>query len=93
MIHPGKILHRPRITEKAAILAESSSAYVFEISKEASKATVAQAIKALYKVTPRKVNIVKLRKKALLTKGKKGSTKEIRKAYVYLSKGDKIELA
>lgn len=90
---PGKIIIRPRITEKAAVLAENANAYSFEVSKESTKQTIMRAIKEIYKVTPIKVNIVKLPSKIVLSKGKKGSTKAITKAYVYLKKGDKIELA
>ncbi len=92
-IHPGKILLKPRITEKAALLNESNNAYVFEISNSANKTSVAKAIKDLYKVTPKKVNIVKLPKKNIISRGKKGTTKAVIKAYVYLNKGDKIEIA
>ncbi len=85
-------IKKPRITEKAAVSAEKGS-YVFEVSKDANKATIAQAIKALYKVTPVKVAIVKLPAKKVFVRGKKGRTNEIKKAYVYLKKGDKIDLA
>lgn len=90
---PGKIVIRPRITEKAAVLAEGANAYTFEVSKEATKPTVMRAVKEIYKVTPTRVNIVKLPSKTVLSKGKKGSTKAIVKAYVYLKKGEKIEIA
>ncbi len=90
---PGNIIIRPRITEKAAVLAESANAYAFEVSKAATKATIMRAVKEIYKVSPTKVNIVKLPSKTVLSKGKRGSTSAIVKAYVYLKKGDKIEIA
>lgn len=93
MQHAGNIITRPRITEKAALVAETKNAYVFEVTAKATKKTIAEAIRGLYKVTPIKVNIVKLPSKKVMTRGKKGSTSEVRKAYVYLKKGDKIELA
>ncbi len=89
---PGKIIIRPRITEKAAVLSEKN-VYVFEVSKAATKPTILRAIKEVYKVTPQSVNIVKLPAKKVLSKGKKGTTKSIQKAYVYLKKGDKIDIA
>jgi large subunit ribosomal protein L23 len=89
---PGKIILRPRITEKAAVLSEKN-VYVFEVSKEATKPTIARAVKQVYKVSPVRVNIVKLPAKKVISKGKKGTTKSIQKAYVYLKKGDKIEIA
>ncbi|MFA6050876.1 MAG: 50S ribosomal protein L23 [Candidatus Paceibacterota bacterium] len=90
---PGNIIIRPRITEKAAALGEIANVYTFEVSKFGTKATVARAIKEVYKVTPTKVNIVKLPSKTVVSKGKKGSTKSVVKAYVYLKKGDKIDIA
>jgi ribosomal protein L23 len=43
-------------------------------------------------VAPTRVNIVKLGAKTVVVKGKKGSTKAVVKAYIYLKKGDKIEI-
>jgi large subunit ribosomal protein L23 len=90
---PGNIIIRPRVTEKAAQLSETANVYAFEVTKEATKPTIARAVKEIYKVTPTRVNIVKLPSKKVLSKGKKGSTKSLVKAYVYLKKGDKIEIA
>lgn len=89
----SKILIKPRITEKSALMAETHNAYVFEIEKGTNKGAVADAIKEIYKVTPKKVNIVRLPAKKIFSKGKKGLAKAVIKAYVYLDKGDKIELA
>lgn len=87
------ILIRPRITEKSALLAETQNAYVFEIERNTTKGAVSKAIKEIYKVTPTKVNIVRLPAKKILSRGKKGLAKAIIKAYVFLKKGDKIELS
>lgn len=89
---PIAIIKKPRITEKSAISAEKG-VYVFEVSKTSNKDSISQAIKALYKVRPVKVAIVKLPAKKTMARGKRGTTNEIKKAYVYLKKGDKIELA
>ena len=86
-------LKKPRITEKAALLAETKNTYVFEIGKDVTKPQVAKAVKTLYKVEPIKVNIVKLPAKKVFSRGKRGTTAAVRKAYVVLKKGDKIELA
>ncbi len=88
-----KILMRPRITEKAGLLAELSNVYTFEVSKFATKPTIVRAIKEIYKVAPTKVNIVKLPAKKVFSKGKRGTTPSIAKAYVYLKKGEKLEIS
>lgn len=90
---PSTVLIRPRVTEKAAVLSESSNVFTFEVTKAATKTTIKRAVKEIYKVSPTKVNIVNVRSKKVFSKGKKGSTKEIVKAYVYLKAGDKIEIA
>ena len=64
-----------------------------KVTKTATKTTIKRAIKEIYKVAPMRVNIVKLGAKTVVVKGKKGSTKAVVKAYVYLKKGDKIDLA
>jgi len=86
------IINRPRITEKSSLVAELNNAYVFEVSKKASKGSILKEIKTLYKVTPIKVNIVNLPSKRVFSKGKNGRSGGVKKAYVYLKKGDKIDL-
>ncbi len=90
---PLKVILGPRVTEKAAYAAEVQNAYVFEVSATTNKVEIARAVKELYKVTPAKINIVKLPAKKVFVKGKKGKTARMKKAYVYLKKGEKIELA
>lgn len=82
---------RPRITEKATKVAESN-VYTFDITPNATKIQVKEAIVKLYKVTPIKVNVMKIRARKVFVRGKRGVTAGGRKAYVYLKKGDKIEL-
>jgi large subunit ribosomal protein L23 len=84
------IILRPRITEKASFVA-GSNVYAFEIAIEANKKQVAEAVKAFYNVAPIKVNIVKNPAKKVFIRGKKGVKNGIKKAYVYLKEGDKIE--
>ena len=87
------IIKKPRITEKSGIQAETTGVYTFEVTAEANKKNVAKAVKELYKVTPVKVNIVNLPVKKVFSKGKIGRKSGIKKAVVYLKKGDKIEFA
>lgn len=84
------IILRPRITEKATAVS-SGNVHTFEIAQKATKKQVAAAVKAFYKVVPIKINIVKNPAKKILVRGKKGKVPEVKKAYVYLKEGDKIE--
>lgn len=84
------ILIRPRITEKANFVV-ANNIYTFEIAALATKKQVIEVVKAFYGVSPLKVNIVKNPAKAVFIKGKKGVKAGVKKVYVYLKKGDKIE--
>ncbi len=84
---------RPRITEKAGIMNEALNVYTFEVALDSTKDTVSREIKNLYKVTPTKVRIVNLPARAVIVRGRKGRQSAVKKAFVYLKKGDKINLA
>lgn len=85
------IIKKPRITEKSGIQAEALGVYTFEVTEKANKKNIAKAVKELYKVTPVKVNIINLPAKIVFTRGKSGRKAGVKKAVVYLKKGDKIE--
>lgn len=90
-VNYAHVLSRPRITEKAAQLAESMNVYTFEIAQTASKHDVMKAVSDVYKVVARKVTIISLPGKTKMIRGKIGTTSGVKKALVYLKKGDKIE--
>jgi large subunit ribosomal protein L23 len=84
---------RPRITEKAGIMNESFNVYTFEVAKNSTKHTIANEIKTLYKVTPIKISIINLPARNVVVRGKRGTQSAVKKALVYLKKGDKINIA
>ncbi len=88
--HILSLIKKPRITEKAGIKSESQNLYTFEVTKEATKKTVGEAIQLIYKVTPIKINIVNLPAKNVTARGKRGVKSAVKKALVFLKKGDKI---
>lgn len=87
----ASVLIGPRITEKATD-SQQRNVYVFEISPRSNKVEVSEAIQELYKVKPVRVNIVKNPSKITRLRGKKGSKNGVKKAYVFLKEGDRIEL-
>lgn len=87
----SKVIVRPRITEKAAYLSMNNG-YAFEIAEWASKDQVKKAVAAIYKVTPIRVRVLRLPAKQVVVRGKKGTKSGVKKAYVFLKEGDKIEL-
>jgi large subunit ribosomal protein L23 len=84
---------RPRITEKTGIMNETQNIYSFEVAKDSTKHSVEKEIKSLYKVTPVKVRMINLPAKKVFVRGKNGSKSAVKKALVYLKKGDKIDFA
>lgn len=92
--HSGQIIIAPRVTEKAALLQEQG-AYAFDVALDATKAGVAAAIREVYKVSPRKVTLVRTPRKRVVSRNsnRAGYTAATKKAYVFLKQGDKIEIA
>jgi len=86
------VLVRPRVTEKSAIISSNSNIHVFEVTKDATKHSISRSIKQVFDITPEKVRIVPIPKKAVFVRGKKGVKGGGKKAYVYLKKGDTIKL-
>jgi len=83
---------RPRITEKAALGADKSNVYIFEVTPGATKKSISASVRDAYGVTPEKVRVAVIPPKRVFIRGKKGVKSGGKKAYVYLKKGDKIEL-
>lgn len=84
------VIKRPRITEKSSNMT-SVNCYTFDVVNSATKKEIAEAVKSIYKVTPKSVNIVKIPKKTVYRNKGKGTTSVGKKALVYLRAGDKIE--
>ncbi len=85
------VIKNPRITEKATMLAEAN-VYTFEIHPQANKKEVMAAIKHIYGLVPESVRVVNIASVKTVKRNKLGRTKALRKAYVYLKKGDTITL-
>ena len=85
------VIKRPLITEKAELLRERGC-YAFEVDKRANKILVASAIEQIYNVKPSKVNILNTRARKKVNRYGAGYRPGYKKAYVYLSGNDTIEL-
>ena len=87
------VLLRPHVTEKASDLSEKN-VYVFEINKLANKMHVRMAVEKFYKVKPTMVSVINIMPK--YSKNPRTGRVQIKKqglkkALVYLKKGDKLE--
>jgi large subunit ribosomal protein L23 len=87
------VIVKPRITEKAALMGDKNI-YVFEVARRATKTDVINAVVAQYKVTPRKVNIVNRMHRTTKSRARNRTltVSGMKKAHVYLKKGDTINL-
>lgn len=82
-----------RITEKAVGMTDRN-VHTFIVRTDATKFDVRDAVKEIYKVTPVRINIVN-RAPAMRPSGSKNRKVKVpgqKKAYVYLKKGDTINL-
>ena len=87
------VIIKPRITEKAAVMGDAN-VYIFEVARTATKYDVRDAVQKLWNVTPIQINIVNRppRQFVIRAKNRKSTQPGMKKAYVYLKKGDTIEL-
>ncbi len=79
------------LTEKSNILLEKGNVYAFKVSPSATKASISNAIKTLFGVEPKQVNVVNYKSRAVSFKRVPGNTAAFKKAYVYLNENDKID--
>lgn len=86
-----KLLKEPHISEKATILSEKGK-YVFKIYSQTNKSEIKKAIANLYGVAVKDVNIINIKTKKRLLRGKEGKKHGYKKAIVTLERGHKIEI-
>jgi large subunit ribosomal protein L23 len=87
-------LTSPWFSEKA-LLGSENGVYVFKIPASATKPEIKAAVEKFYNVSPRQIRIVNLPAKTKSLRSRRGTGTRARrhKAYVYLKKGDTIQLA
>ncbi len=89
----SSVLVRPHVTEKA-VSQSDRNVYTFIVRSDATKYMVHEAVRKLFNVTPKRVNLVKKSPRRYMSRsrGKKVSESGMKKAYVYLKEGDSISL-
>ncbi len=86
------VLRAPHVSEKAARLQEVSNQYVFEVSREATKADVKAAVESLFEVKVDDVNLLTVKGKKKTFRFRSGRRGDWRKAYVTLADGQSIDV-
>ncbi len=91
-IKPGNVLLGAHISEKALVNADKSGVYAFRVLPSATKSSITASVKSVYGVTPVKVRVLTIPQEKVFVRGKRGVRAGGKKAYVYLKKGEKIEI-
>lgn len=87
----GKIILRPLLTEKNAILKETQNRVAFEVSKDANKLEIKKAVEEAFKVSVEAVNVVNVKGKVKRLGRNLGKRRDWKKAVITLKEGSTIE--
>ncbi len=87
----GKVIIRPLLTEKNAILKETLNKVAFEVAPNANKIEVKKAVEEAFKVSVDSVNILNVRGKVKRLGRNIGKRRDWKKAVVTLKEGNVIE--
>ena len=86
------VIRKPIITEKATMASENN-AVVFEVSMDANKPMIKEAVEALFGVKVKAVNTSITKGKVKRFRGQLGKRKDRKKAYVTLEEGNTIDVS
>lgn len=86
------VILSPVITEKATRILENNQV-IFNVSPNATKPQIKNAIEALFSVKVANVNTINIKGKQKIFRGIKGKRTDTRKAIVSLAKGQSIDLS
>ena len=86
------VIRKPVITEKSTMASENG-AVVFEVSIDANKPHIKEAVEALFGVKVKAVNTTITKGKVKRFRGQLGKRKDVKKAYVTLEEGNAIDVS
>lgn len=86
-----QVIKRPLVTERTSDLIEQGI-YTFEVSPEANKVQIAEAVEKIFNVGVISVNTLRIHRKQRRRGRFTGYTSGGKKAVVRLKSGDKIEI-
>ena len=88
-----KVLLGPHISEKATVLADKKSQFVFKVATDATKLEIKKAVESLFNVNVAAVNTVNVLGKSKRTARGVGKRNDWKKAYIALQPGQDIDFA
>ncbi|MEL6959986.1 MAG: 50S ribosomal protein L23 [Pseudomonadota bacterium] len=86
------VIRKPVITEKATMASEAN-AVVFEVAIDSNKPQIKEAVEALFGVKVKAVNTTITKGKNKRFRGRPGTRKDVKKAYVTLEDGNSIDVS
>lgn len=88
-----KVLLGPHVSEKATVIAEEHSQYVFKVAQDATKLEIKKAVEQLFEVSVKAVRTAVVKGKTKRTRFGMGKRSDWKKAYVSLEQGQEIDFA
>ncbi len=85
------VIRKPIITEKSTMASENG-AVVFEVSIDANKPLIKEAVETLFNVKVKAVNTTVTKGKQKRFRGQLGRRNDVKKAYVTLEEGNTIDV-
>jgi large subunit ribosomal protein L23 len=86
-----RLIKRPRLTEKSAILKDMHNQVVFVVDRNANKVQIRDLVEKAFKVTVLDVKTVNVRGKTKRVGRFEGRQNNWKKAIITLKEGDKID--
>ena len=88
-----KVLLGPHVSEKATMLADSKSQFVFKVATDATKLEIKKAVESLFSVNVAAVNTVNVLGKTKRTARGLGKRNDWKKAIISLQPGQDLDFA
>ncbi len=92
MSNARDIIIRPLVTEKTIKSEEANNTVVFEVKRGTNKIQIKQAIEEIFNVKVESVNVVNQKPRTKRMGKYVGKTNFVKKAYITLKEGSKIEI-
>ena len=86
-----QVILGPHISEKASLLGDDETKYVFKVSVDATKKEVKDAVEDLFQVNVKEVSILNVKGKTKRTAKGYSRKKNWKKAYVSVEQGQEID--
>lgn len=86
------VILKPIVTEKSTILSENNQ-IVFLVNINSNKIEIKKSIELIYGVNVSSVNVIRIKGKTKVFKGKVGKRSDYKKAIISLPKGQSIDLS